>query len=283
MRWRFPETHYVLKEEEKPMEQSTMRSTHRPALRAGGRALMLLVAPLNLEILRHLEPAPRSLHDLRRELGGPPQSTLRLHLRALAELGAVESQARDGPPASADFGISRGGRALLRLGDMVEAWLATAPTGPKQLGSTAAKSSIKALVDGWSSHIIRVLAARPLSLTELNSLIPRISYPSLERRLTAMRECDLVEAQPGSGRLTPYKVTRWLRQGVGPVTAAIAWERTYAAEKTARVGRLDVEAAFLLAVPLLDLPRRTNGKCRLAVEVHDGASPACSSPSRRGR
>jgi hypothetical protein len=107
----------------------------------------------------------------------------------------------------------------------------------------------------------------------LNSLIPRISYPSLERRLTAMRECDLIEAHSGPGRLRPYTVTDWLRQAITPLLAAVAWERTYAADKTAKVGRLDVEAGFLLAVPLMELSKKVDGKTRLAVEVHDGHSP----------
>lgn len=234
---------------------------------------MLLAAPLNVEILRQLEQEPRSLQDLRSELGLPPQSTMRLYLRTLSEVGVVERRARSEFPTSVDFEITQAGRALLRVGDALHTWLQAAPAGPKDLGTTAAKSSIKALVEGWSSHIIRILAARPLSLTELDSLIPRISYPSLERRLAAMRECDLVEVQRGPGRLRPYKVTFWLRQAVAPITAAIAWERSHAPELTARVGRLDVEAAFLLSIPLLDLSDEITGKCRLAVEVHDGTSP----------
>ncbi|HWN73308.1 MAG TPA: hypothetical protein VNN15_05830, partial [Solirubrobacterales bacterium] len=191
----------------------------------------------------------------------------------LNEIGTIEGCVRSEFPTSVDYEITRAGRALLRVGDIVEAWLQVSPDGPKELGSTSAKSAIKALVEGWSSHIIRVLATRPLSLTELNSLIPRISYPSLERRLTAMRQCDLVEAQRGQGRMTPYKVTDWLRHAVAPITAATAWERTYAPDKTARIGRLDVEAAFLLAIPLMNLAEGAEGKCRLAVEVHDGSSP----------
>lgn len=257
----------------KPMEQSTTRSANKPALRAGGQTLMLLAASLNVEILRHLEQGPRSLQDLRKELGLPPQSTMRLYLRTLNEIGAIERRSRNEFPTSAEFEITAAGRALLEVGDSVQAWLQAAPGEPKELGSTAAKSTIKALVEGWSSHLVRVLAARPLSLTELDSVIPRVSYPSLERRLAAMRECGLVEVQRGAGRLKPYRVTHWLRQAVVPVTAAIAWERTYAPEPTPGIGRFDVEAAFLLAIPLLELPPETTGKCRLAVEVHDGASP----------
>jgi DNA-binding HxlR family transcriptional regulator len=255
------------------MDSSATRAKSKPAYRAGGYALTLLSAPLNVEILRRLKAAPWSLQDLRSELGLPPQSTMRLYLRTLSEIGAVERRSRSEFPTSAEYEITEAGRALLEVGDSVETWLRAAPHGPKELGTTAAKSAIKALVEGWTSHVVRILAARPLSLTELNSLIPRISYPSLERRLAAMRECDLVEVQQSTGRLRPYTVTPWLRQAVVPITAAIAWERTHAAEITARVGRLDVEAAFLLAVPLLDLSDGISGKCRLAVEVHDGSSP----------
>jgi DNA-binding HxlR family transcriptional regulator len=255
------------------MEQSTTGSARNPTLRAGGQALMLLAAPLNIEILRSLEQGPRRLQDLRSELGVPPQSTMRLYLRTLSELGAVERHPRNEFPTSVNYSITRVGQALLLVGDILQAWLQAAPAGPKELGGTAAKSAIKALVEGWSSHIIRILAARPLSLTELNSLIPRISYPSLERRLAVMRECNLVEAQRGGGRLRPYTVTEWLRRAVAPVTAAIAWEQAYAPDRTTRIGRFDVEAAFLLAIPLLDLSKAVNGRCRLAVEVYDGTSP----------
>lgn len=254
------------------MEHSAARPAEKPALRAGGNALMLLAAPLNVEILRSLEQRPLSLQDLRSEIGLPPQSTMRLYLKTLGEVGAIERRSRSEFPTSVDYEIARGGRALLEVGDTVQAWLDAAPAGTRELGGTGAKSAIKALVEGWASHAVRILAAHPLSLTELNSLIPRLSYPSLERRLAAMRECDLVEAQRSEGRLKPYGVTPWLRQSVAPITAAIAWERTYAPDKTAMVGRLDVEAGFLLAAPLLDLSEEVNGRCRLGVEVHDGTS-----------
>lgn len=256
-----------------PMDQSTTRSAKKPTLRAGGQALMLLALPLNVEILRSLAQGPRALQDLRGDLGAPPQSTMRLYLRTLGEIGAIERHSRSEFPTSADYAITRAGQELLRVGDTVETWLQAAPSGPRPLGSTGAKSAIKALVEGWASHVIRILAARPLSLTELNSLIPRISYPSLERRLAALRECNLVEAHKGAGRLRPYTVTDWLRQAVMPIAAAIAWERNYAPDKTARLGRLDVEAAFLLAIPSLELSKDVSGRCRLAVEVHDGTSP----------
>ena len=37
------------------------------------------------------------------------------------------------------------------------------------------------------------------------------------------------------------------------------------------IGRLDVEAAFLLAIPLIDLPSGLTGVCRLSVEIQGGS------------
>ncbi|HEU4598369.1 MAG TPA: hypothetical protein VFS26_01355, partial [Solirubrobacterales bacterium] len=65
----------------------------------------------------------------------------------------------------------------------------------------------------------------------------------------------------------------WLRRAVSPLAAAAAWERKYLPGGTARIGRLDIEAAFLLAVPLMALPPHLRGRVRLAVEVQGGATP----------
>lgn len=242
-------------------------------MRAGSAALTLLAAPLNVQILQVLAEEPRELIELRRSVGYPPQSTLRLYLRTLLEVGAIESHRRHEFPSGVTYEITTAGRRLLGVGAVVQAWLRKAPEGPLELGTPAARSTLKALVEGWSTNILRALAARQLSLTELSRVIPKVSYPSLERRLSAMCLVDLLEARREGGRSTPYKVTDWLRHAVGPITSAIGWERTHIPELTMPVGRLDVETVFLLAVPLMKLPDDVNGDCRLAVEVHDGASP----------
>lgn len=265
-------THYVFQEE--AMNSSATPSPLKPALRAGGQALMLLSAPLNVGILRTLEAEPKPLQDLRREVGIPPQSTMRLYLRTLSQIGAVAGQARNEFPTSVDYEITPAGRELLRVGATIQAWLQASPGGPKELGSVSAKSAIKVLVEGWASDLVRTLATQPLSLTELNSMISEVNYPSLERRLTAMRQWSLVEVHKREGRMTPYRVTDWLRRAVAPVTAAMTWERTYAAARTSQVESLDVRAMLRLAIPLMDLAEDVSGKCRLAVEAHDGASPA---------
>jgi DNA-binding HxlR family transcriptional regulator len=232
--------------------------------------LSLLSVPLNVHVLRALGEEPLSLTDLRRAVGSPPQTTVRGHLKALAELGTITRRRDPEFPGPVGFELGPSGGDLLEVASVLERWLATAPDGALELGSIAARSTIKALVDGWSSTIVRALAARPLSLTDLNRLIADLNYPSLERRLSAMRLAGQIEASARRRRGTPYAVTRWLSLAVAPLTAAASWERQYAAAESAPIGRLDVEAAFLLAVPLVRLAEDVEGSCRLAVEVGGG-------------
>jgi hypothetical protein len=112
--------------------------------------------------------------------------------------------------------------------------------------------------------------ARPLSLTELDSLIADLSYPALERRLSSMRIAGLVEAQKGQGVGTPYAVTEWARRGVAPLAAASHCERVHMRHDSAPVTQIDIEAAFLLAAPLARLPARASGSCQLEVDAHPG-------------
>jgi DNA-binding HxlR family transcriptional regulator len=238
--------------------------------RAGSYALCLLAAPLNAFVLQTLAAGPRSLIDLRREVGSPPQTTMRGHMQALSKIGVLEKRRRNDFPGSLDYELTGPGQDLMEVADVLRAWLAAAPEGPLDLGSVAAKSAIKALTEGWSTSMLRALAARPLSLTELDSLIVRFNYPSLERRLAAMRLAGQVQAMPGGGRGTPYAVTAWLRQGVAPIAAAARWEALYLRGVAAPATNRDVEATFLLAVPLLRLPHELSGTCRLAVDMGRG-------------
>jgi len=243
-------------------------------MRAGGEALSLLAAPLNVHILQTLEEEPKALLDLRRAVGSPPQSTMRLYSRNLTERGVIDRRRRAEFPGSAEYEITAAGRDLLGVARVLEEWLQASPDGPIQLGTPSSKSATKALVEGWSTNVIRAIAARPLSLTELNRLIPKVSYPSLERRLGALRLASLVEAHQGDGRGTPYVATEWLRRAIVPLASAAAWERRYRSESQAQpIGRLDVEAAFLLAVPLMEVPADFEGKARLSVEIQGGSSP----------
>lgn len=242
--------------------------------RAGAQALTVLAAPLHIHTLKALEEGPMDLLDLRRAVGSPPQSTMRVYTRILEDLGILERRRSNEFPATAQYTLTPVGIALLKVAGFLQEWLAAAPDGPILLGSVAAKSGTKALIGGWSSNIVRAVAARALSLTDLNKLIPKISYPTLERKLDAMRTAKLVAPQPGESRGTPYGATEWLRQAVVPLTSAVSWERQFIPEPAAQIGRLDVEAAFLLSVPLVALDPGLTGRCRLSVEVRGGSAPA---------
>lgn len=233
--------------------------------------MSLLSAPLNVHILKALEDEERGLTELSQAVGLPPASTMRSYLRSLVEMEVLARHREGGFPGGVSYTLTPAGEGLLKVGDVLQRWLEEAPEGPIALGSTAAKSATKALVDGWSALIVRALAARPLALTELHRLIPQISYPTLERKLTAMRLVHLLQAEPnGSGRGTPYGVTPWLRKAVPTLAAAVAWERRYLPERMPQLGRLHVEAGFLLAAPLIELPPEVDGVCRLSVEVRKG-------------
>ncbi|MGE0067560.1 MAG: winged helix-turn-helix transcriptional regulator [Solirubrobacterales bacterium] len=223
--------------------------------------------PLNVHVITALVEEPRSLIDLRKAAGSPPQTTMRGQMHRLIDLGIIERTQRNAFPGNLDFELGPAGHDLLPVLEVLRAWLAGAPDGPIEPGSLTAKSSVKALVEGWSATIVRALAARPLSLTELDRLIAGLSYPSLERRLAAMRLAGQIVACPGRNRGTPYSVTTWLRSAVGPLAAAARWERKHPTAESDSIGRIDVEAAFLLVLPMVTILPQHSGVCRLGVDM----------------
>jgi DNA-binding HxlR family transcriptional regulator len=236
--------------------------------RAGANSLALFSVPLNGLILRALTDGPMRLADLRREVGGPAQTTLRGNLANLVDIGALAKRGRDGKPSVLENELTPLGKDLLLVGDALEAWLDRAPGGPLALESAAAKAAIKALIGGWTSTIVRALAARPLTLTELDRLIDSFTYPALERRLGAMRLAEQIKLFPnGDRKRRPYTVSPWLREAIGPLTVAARCERRHPAFGAVPIARIDIEAAFLLAAPLLSLADDTSGHCQLSVEA----------------
>lgn len=198
---------------------------------------------------------------------------MRVYVRALAEQGVIEHRRRTPFPAATEYAITPEGASLLRVAEVVQGWLGLAPGSPIELGEAASKSALKALVEGWSTNVVRALAARPLSLAELSRLIPTVSYPSLQRRLGAMRVAGLLETRAVEGQGRPYAATDWLRRAVVPLASAAGWERRTRFAAAQPIGRLDVEAAFLLAVPLLEAPEDFTATCRLTVELQGGDAP----------
>jgi DNA-binding HxlR family transcriptional regulator len=210
------------------------------------------------------------LAELRKATGLPAQTTLRGHLANLSEIGLLTKRPTQQMPYAVENALTMMGEEMLFVARRLEAWLGEAPEGPIPLESGAAKGAVKALVDGWGSSMMRALAVRPMSLTELDSAIPELSYPALERRLSSMRIAGLVEAQPSRGAGTPYGVTEWARRGVAPLVAAGHCERVHMGRRESPLEAADVEAAFLLAAPLLRLSTPASGSCQLEVEASRG-------------
>jgi DNA-binding HxlR family transcriptional regulator len=240
-------------------------------VRAGGTVLSLIAGPLSVPILRAHLDGPLRLPDLRERIGGAAQTTLRGQVGNLRAIGALERHVRSGMPYTVENELSEIGKGVLTVAATVEAWLAQAPQGPLALGSEPAKGAIRSLVGAWGSTMLRALAAQPLALTELSSVISDLSYPALERRLSAMRAARQVELRPEEGRgAKPYAVSEWTRQAVGPLVAAGRCECQHLAGATEPPTRIDIEAAFLLAIPLVDLTVNYSGSCLLAVDTGSG-------------
>jgi DNA-binding HxlR family transcriptional regulator len=241
------------------------------SLRTGGYALSLFSTALHGLVLRALSNGPMRLADLRKEVGGPAQTTLRGNLRNLIEIGALEKRQTNGGAGLVDNAITPVGQELLVVADAIDRWLARAPDGPIRLESETGKAAVKALVSGWNSTMLRALAARSFSLTELDNMISAFSYPALERRLGAMRLAGCVTPVRANGGGRPYAVTEWLRRGMAPLLAAVRCERRHMAEETAPLTRIDIETILLLALPLVPITASADGVSQLAVHGGDGS------------
>ncbi|HEV7769980.1 MAG TPA: winged helix-turn-helix domain-containing protein [Solirubrobacterales bacterium] len=238
--------------------------------RAGARVLNLLANPLHGRILRAHKAGPLRATELSEKTEWPAQTTLRAAVSKLRRFGLLERRQLAGMPYGVATELTPVGQEVLFVADMVERWLDKAPQGPIPADSDAAKGAVKALAAGWSSTMVRALALEPASLTELDRRIPEISYPSLERRLSRMRATRQVEPASVDGRGTPFEVTDWLRYSVAPLCAAGRCERRHMREETAPITPVEIEASFLLVLPIAPLPESASGTCILSVRPEAG-------------
>ncbi len=245
-------------------------------MRAGTRGMALISDPLNSRVLEALAGGPLDLPTLRRDVGTPAQTTLRTHLRELAELKLVDRSISQGFTRSASHELTQPGRELLAAARVFGWWLSSAPDGPVSLGSSEGKRNIQALAGAWNTAILRALAAKPLSLTELDQLIGGSNYPALERRLAAMRETKQIAATSLGMTPTWYGLTRWTRKAAAALLAAAGWEGRHGSGVVEPLARVDVEGIFLLAGPLLRSRNPIQGTCKLAMTVKDGPVPECA-------
>lgn len=249
--------------------------------RAGARVLSIFENPLNTRILRAHAAGPQRLNELQEKVGWCAQTTVRAAIANLRRLGALVKQTVGKSPYAVATALSPAGEEMLFVADQVEAWLVLCPDGPIPPEGEEAKGAVKALAGGWSSTLMRALANRPFTLTELDSQIPEVSYSALERRLSWMRRTGQIEPVEQEGRGTHYVVTDWLRRAIAPLCAAGRCERRHLAAQSGPITSVEIEASFLLALPLASLPPYANGTCMLAAQI-DSAGTEEKGPGLAG-
>jgi len=237
-------------------------------VRAGSRALSIFAYSLNATVLRAHTEGPLSLGELEEKIGWASQSSLRASVGKMCEIGAMARlDDSDGPQRSVACELTYPGHELLLVADTLEHWLRLAPGGAVALDHPAAHGIVRVLTAGWDSAIVRAIAERPLSLAELDAGNTQLSYPALKRRLAKLRTLGLV-APVKAGAAAGYAASGWLRRAMAPIAVASRWEHLHDPDSEP-VSRTEVEAAFLLTLPLLQLPDRASGACTLAILTSD--------------
>jgi DNA-binding HxlR family transcriptional regulator len=229
----------------------------------GASTLSALAVPLNVQILMTLADSSRSASDLLAAVGDPPRSTSHKRLRELTDLGALHRSRQRQFPRQVNYELTSTGERMLDLAASLERWLAGAPGGRIALGTQSAKRMVDTLAAGWKSLIVAALVDRPYSLTELDRRVDSVPYPSIERRLVALRETGLVRVASVDAKGTPYEATEWLRRAAEPLLTAASFELNPAEETDALTD--EVRAALLLVMPLLQLPPRSEGTLVIAI------------------
>jgi DNA-binding HxlR family transcriptional regulator len=244
---------------------------------SGGTVLALLAIPRNGATLRQLSSGPKSLAEMQGDGQVTPKTTQRKCLKGLEGEGLLSRRGRHDSPGVVEHALTDAGVDLLVVVAALEDWLGRKPKGALLIDAAAGQSAVKSLSDSWSTTVLQTMARGPISLGGLAGEIRGVNYPSVERRLSAMRITGQVEATPGDGPGTSYALTEWMQRSVVPLAAAVRWEHLHAPETTASMDRLGIDTAFLLALPLLQIERALDGACRMDVEMDGAEAPAGAS------
>lgn len=173
------------------------------------------------------------------------------------------------------------GREVPFVGLVLQEWLNRGPDGPIELGPDAGPA-IWALLSGWSSTVVHAFAAGPRTVAEAGEAIGVLDAEVVEAHVAAMEETGLLEALPGpEGEEERFAATDWLRMAIAPLAVAARMELRHPPGDTAPIAALDVEAAFQLTLPLLELPPDLHGSCSLAVELDEGVMNSPSGVTAR--
>jgi len=272
-------------------------SSEQDQMRAGSRALSIFARSLSATVLRAHVEGPKCPSELEKEVAWAAPTSIRTPTAALRDIGALTTTKPTGPSRGVATELSPAGFELLGVADALERWLESSPQGPIALEDTAGRGTIRILAAGWDSAIVRALAERSYTLTSLSAVISKVNYPALKRRMIKLRSTSLID-QTGRGKGTTYMASDWLRRSAIPLTAAARWERRHD-DEAEPISKVDVEAAFLMTLPLVELTSGVSGTCAfavmtsenrmesgpelagVAVEVKNGNVVSCSSTTSR--
>lgn len=238
--------------------------------RAGALTLLYLASPMDRSILLALLAEAATGADVVEDFE-PPGPDDPIDISIITDPYLVE-------PADPDFGPddtigmdtmlkpTPAGRELLFVSRVLERWLEEGPDGPLELGPEAGPA-LSALLGGWCSMTIHALAARPLTVAETVESLVVLDETTVEERIDEMIGAGLLDVIAGEGDEERFAATDWLRQAIAPLAVAARLELRHPPGDTAPIAARDVEAAFHLTLPLLELPAETSGTCSLAVDL----------------
>ncbi len=160
------------------------------------------------------------------------------------------------------------GDEFLFVAASIERWLRNCPAGRLELGPRGAKA-LAPLVCGWSATVTHALAAEPLTLAELDHEVGILDGDGVATHLDMLLRSGQAEELPGGGE-PRYALTNWGREGISPIVAAVRFECHYPEDDVLPPDVFDVEAAFQMALPLVELPPGLRGAARLGVQILGG-------------
>jgi hypothetical protein len=253
--------------------------------RAGALTLLFLTTSMRREMLRPLLAEAATGVELV-DKGDLPSPDDPLDYEIIVDPYLVEpADPAHGPdePIGPDTMLqpTAAGREVPFVGTILQEWLNRGPDGPVELGPDAGPA-LWALLAGWSSTVVHAFAAEPRTVAEATEAIQVLDPELVETHVAAMVETGLLEALPGpEGAEQRFEVTDWLRMAVAPLAVAARMELRHPPGDTAPIAALDVEAAFQLTLPLLELPPDLYGSCSLAVELDEGVLDSPSGVTAR--
>lgn len=158
------------------------------------------------------------------------------------------------------------GEEFLFVAGTIERWLRRCPRGPLELGLAGARA-LAPMVCSWSAMLTHALAPGPLTLAELQRTLAVLDPEGIEHRLETMIDSGQAEALYGSGRAPTFALTDWGREAISLIVAAVRYELRYPEDDVLAPDVFDAEAAFQMALPLIEAPTELHGTCRAGVRI----------------